>query len=121
MTGYATILFWGYVLLGTLFQPALGKPCPYRKVIHLIYAPGHYDRDYEDSCRYRYFNPKGSVRMRPVEGKMHVNERIMGYVQRIGDFAEPFADLRRNAVSCLASGSDQNDDREEKQNAYGLI
>ena len=42
----------------------------------------------------------------------------MGNVQRIGDFAEPFADLRRNAVRRTASGSDQNDDREEQQELF---
>ena len=52
---------------------------------------------------------------------LYIHQRIVGDVDRIGNFPEPFANCGSLRVSCHAAATGEHYDREEKEDADCLV
>ena len=99
----------------------LGEPLTHRFVVSLEDGITDEDGHHHDAYTNEPLLPKLGIGMVVHEGHLQEDELEVGDVERIGKVAEELADARAVAVGRPASGSQQDDERKEKDDAEDLV
>ena len=97
------------------------KPFTYRFVVNLHYAQGKDDAYEYHAGIYGDMYPQRSIGMLCHPAHLHIHNRLVGNVERIRKFSEPFADGGAPLVGGNASASGQHYERENEQDTDCLI
>ena len=97
------------------------EPLADGQVVEFQAGPGQTDGKQENRDIHENARAERSVGIPGHPGHLHIDQRVVGDVEREGDFAEERADGHRPGAGDTASGPHRDDQRENEQDDQRLI